>query len=287
MSFAFRAGRPLLAVLVLGASLMAMSVVSAPAHAQGPPPGMPSKPIVPPRPDRLPDGHPNWTGFWVPAGGMMEFDIGLGGTPPSPDGKPMPPPPSPFSDVPALKSPYAEQVAAFMRKAMETGEVPDPVAKCFPPGMPRMMVMVYGMELLQNPGQISITSEWQAATRRVWLDRKAHPSADELTPSYAGDSIGHWEGDTLVVDTIGVRDDVPLNYSGLKHSDKLRIVERFHSPQPGVLVVDFTTTDPDVFFEPWHHTEIYHYRPDLRLEEYVCLENNRNVGENGKATFTK
>jgi len=83
-------------------------------------------------------------------------------------------------------------------------------------GMPRMMGMIYGMELLQTPGQITMTSEWQDASRRVWLNRSQHPPADELDPTYAGDSIGHWQGDTLVVDTVGVREDVPLNFGAYR-----------------------------------------------------------------------
>ena len=149
-----------------------------------------------------------------------------------------------------------------------------------------MMGMVYGMEILQTPKIIAITSEWQAATRRVWLDLKAHPPADELDDTYAGHSIGRWEGDTLVVDTVGVRPDVGLDQSRLPHSPKMQIIERFIQTSPGVLEDQITIEDPDAFTAPWKQTRIYHYRPDLRMREYNCLDNNRNVDPvSGGAVF--
>jgi hypothetical protein len=245
-------------------------------------------PVVPPSPKRLPDGKPNWTGFWAPVGGLLDIDIGLGGVPAKPDA----PAGSenlrraPFSNYSALKSPYKEQLDKFRADAA-AGKVADPVALCFPPGMPRMMVMVYGMELLQTPGQITVTSEWQAASRRVWLNQRSHPSNNELDPTYAGHSIGHWEGDTLIVDTVGIREDVPVNYAGLPHSNRMHIVEKFTSKTPGLLTDEITIEDPDAFAAPWVEVETYRYRPDQHLEEYECLENNRNVGSKGEAIFSK
>lgn len=320
-----------LAALALGVSTIVVAIVGTTAVAQTAA-EVAKGPVVPPKPARLPDGYPNWTGFWVPTGGMLEHDIGLGGTPvvdgapatlpgqtsptagvgvalPPPPGAAPPPgavpppgaggPPSgglsngppaalaPFADFPPLKSPYKENLMAFMMKAMKTGEVSDPVARCLPPGMPRVMTMVYGMEILQTPKVIAITSEWQAENRRVWMDRKNHPPADELDPTYNGDSIGHWEGDTLVIDTVGVREDVPLNYTGLMHGPKLHIIERLTQTSPGILTDEFTIDDPDVFVKPWIHKETYRHRPDLRIQEYICEENNRNVGAEGEATFKK
>jgi len=245
-------------------------------------------PVIPPSPKRLADGRPNWTGFWVPSGGLLEIDIGLGGMPPKSERnvesvqqqKP------PFSGYSAIKSPYKEQLAKFMADAA-AGKVADPVALCFPPGMPRMMVMVYGMELLQTPGQVTITSEWQASSRRIWLNQKSHPKPDELDPTYTGHSIGRWEGDTLIVDTVGVREDVPVNYGGLPHSKNMHITEKFYSPSPGILKDEITIDDPEAFAAPWVEVETYRYRPDLHLEEYECLENNRNVGPQGEALFPK
>lgn len=274
----------LMFALVIAADL-ALGLVSMPTDAATAA-DVAKGPVVPPSPTRLPDGRPNWTGFWVPAGGLLEIDIGLGGTPSSkdaPSGSTLlrGPPLSKFSE---LKSPFKEQFAKLNADAA-SGKVSDPVALCFPPGMPRMMGMIYGMEFLQTPGQITVTSEWQAASRRIWLNRSTHPPAEELDPTYTGDSIGHWEADTLVVDTIGIREDVPLNFTGLPHSKNLHVVERFSSQKPGILTDQITIDDPDAFVSPWKEVETYRFRPDLHLEEYECLENNRNVGPQGEAVF--
>jgi hypothetical protein len=265
--------------LVLTAGVF-LALVGLPVAAQ-PPQAASEVKSVALSPVRLPDGHPNWTGFWIPPGGMLDVYRGPSGVTGVPAGNI----PRPRTDGLQLKSPYKEQYEAVQAEAAK-GPLPDPLALCFPPGMPRMMGMIYGMEILQTPNIISITSEWQAATRRVWMDLKSHPPAEELDDTYAGHSIGHWEGDTLVVDTVGVRKDVTLDQSRTPHSPKMHIVERFTQTGPGVLVDDMVVNDTDAFVAPIKQTRTYRYRPDLRLQEYTCLENNRNVDpDSGKATF--
>ncbi len=166
-------------------------------------------------------------------------------------------------DIPRLKSAYREMYDEALSKAA-AGELPDTVAACLPPGMPRMMTMICGMEILQTPKIISITSEWQAATRRIWMDLDEHPPLEEIDPSYTGHSIGRWEGDTLVVDTIGIREDVSLASGGLPHSPNVRIIERFTQVSPGVLVDEITIEDPDAFEAPWQYERSYVYKPGLR-----------------------
>ncbi|MGC4029574.1 MAG: hypothetical protein QM696_11915 [Steroidobacteraceae bacterium] len=244
----------------------------------------PEKPALP-QPARLADGKPNLTGFWTPVGGLMERNFGPGavaGPPRSTNGTQVP-----ASRHPPLKSPYKEKYET-VREASARGQVLyDPTALCLPPGMPRMMSAIYGMEILQTPGQITITGEWQAAQRRIWLDGRKQVDLDEVLPAYAGYSVGRWEGDTLVVDTIGVRDDVLIEQSGLPISDALRLTERIQlsKDEPGILVDEITIDDPKVFTEPWTRTFRYRYRPELNIQEYVCLENNRNVDSNGAPVF--
>jgi len=265
------------------AVVVALTLAAAgPAAAQFPSPPPEQLKGTPVTPARLPDGRPNWTGFWVTPNGLLETyrgPSGVTGQAPGANTRS-----TRRQDIPALKPPYDQRYAEALRKSA-AGEIPDLVAACFPPGMPRMMVMVYGMEILQTPKIISITSEWQAATRRIWMDQKEHPPADELDPTYMGDSIGHWEGDTLVIDTVGIREDVPLDFGQVPHSPNMKIKERFTQVSPGVLVDEITIDDPDVFKEPWKYKMVYLHRPGLRLKEYVCLENNRNVDENGQAVF--
>lgn len=263
--------------------VLALALVAGPAAAQSGRPRLRPEQIkaAPVVPARLPDGHPNWTGFWVPPGGLLDTyrgPSGIEGAPPNVNV------PVVRKDIPAMKSPYKEEYEATIKKAL-AGTVPDPVAACFPPGMPAMMGAVYGLEILQTPNIIAITSEWQAENRRIWMDLKKHPSGDDLDPSYAGNSIGHWEGDTLVVDTVGLRKDVSLDARYLPHSDKTRLIERFSQAAPGVLVDNMTVEDPDVFVTPWKYRLVYVHKPDFRLQEYSCLDNNRNVDAEGRTAF--
>jgi hypothetical protein len=250
---------------------------SAQAPAQPPAPPFVGKPVVP---ARMPDGHPNWTGFWVTPGGMLERDFGPSGVTGRNAGANVRRAPTGDSN---LKSPYKERFEAT-RAALDGGDAPDYGALCIPYGMPRMMGMIYGMEILQTPKTVAITSEFQGTTRRILMNVKAHPPEEELTNTYAGHSIGHWEGDTMVVDTVGIRDDVTIDGTR-PHSPMLRIVERFTQTSPGVLSDDMTIEDPDALIMPMKQTRTYHYRPDLTLGEFVC-DNNRNVDPTtGKSTF--
>ncbi len=231
---------------------------------------------TPTSPARLPDGHPNWTGFWSGAGGMLEvyrgpsFLVGQTGEVNTRSTR--------NKSIPPLK-PFYDKLYEERLKKSGAGELYDPVENCFPPGMPRTMGMVYGMEILQTPKIIAITSEWQAENRRIWMDLKEHPPEDELDPSFAGHSIGRWEGDTLVVETVGIREDVPLDFAFLPHSPKLKVTERFTEISPGVLVDEITVDDPELFADgrKWTYKHTYLHRPDLRLREFVCVENNRSV----------
>ncbi len=253
-----------------------------PAAAQLPAPALESLEGVALSPERLPDGRPNLTGFWVPPGGLLEVyrgPSGVTGLPAGPNNVPRV-----RRDIPEMKSPYKERYEQVVARAA-AAELGSSTALCLPQGMPAMMGAIYGLEILQTPKIIAITSEWQAFTRRVWMDLKEHPPADELDATYAGHSIGHWEGDTLVVDTVGIREDVPLDSTRIPHSPNAHLIERFTQFSPGVLVNDITIEDPEVFVTPWKYRYLYVYKPDLRLREYVCLENNRNVGPDGSAVF--
>jgi hypothetical protein len=268
------------AVAIASAALIILTGLCAPTLSE---PADKAAPAKGPSPARLPDGKPNWTGFWVPPGGLMDSYRGPGGL----DGAPIGANSGILKDptLPEMKPPYKEQYEQTLT-ALAKGPVPDKVALCYPPGMPGMMNMIYGMEILQTPKIIALTSEWQAASRRIWMDLKDHPPTEELDDSYAGHSIGHWEGDILVVDTVGLRADVPFQHQvPYLHSSKTRIVERFRQTAPDTLVDEMTVIDPEVFVKPWVKTYTYKYRPNLRMEEYVCLDNNRNVDDEGRQKF--
>jgi hypothetical protein len=104
-----------------------------------------------------------------------------------------------------------------------------------------------------------------------------HPKPQDLDPTYLGHQVGHWEGDTLVVDTVGLKASTWIDAAGIPHSDKLHVVERWRKISGGKqLEVLFTLEDPVAFTRPWTARRIFDWSPNIREMEYVCEENNRN-----------
>ncbi len=208
---------------------------------------------------------PDWTGIYEREGGIL-FDpaVRVGG-----------------KLTPPLTPAFQKKYDAIMAAAAAGTPMADPGALCLPAGMPRIMVMTYPMEVISKPGQVTIIAEWAGQIRRVFTDGRGHPPDPD--PTYQGHSIGHWEADTLVIDTIGVRGDTVFDSSGLGHSDKMTVKERMRMVAPGVLEDQITVTDPETFTRPWTVTRRYkRAAPDLQIMEYVCQENNRNpVGADG------
>jgi len=157
-------------------------------------------------------------------------------------------------------------------KAMQAGNPPlDSVSKCLAFGLPRFMTMP--LEILQTPGQLTLNLGVLHDIRRVYIDGRGHtPDADS---SFSGDSVGHWEGDTLVVETIALRGGT-LDRGGIPFSDKLKVVERFRRTAPNKIEDKMTLVDPEAFQEPFQFTRTYTQMPaGSRFEEYIC-ENNRD-----------
>ena len=160
----------------------------------------------------------------------------------------------------------------------------DPTAACLPQGMPRIMTMTYPMEVLMNELQVNIFAEWNGQTRRIYTDGRPLPPDDEVDVTYNGYSVGRWEGDVLVADTIGMRGDTNLEASGLPHSDALRVRERIWLADDNTLKDEITLIDAKAFTKPWTVTKSYRRaKPGAELIEYVCLENQRNpVNDKGE-----
>src|SRR2546421_1169769 len=209
---------------------------------------------------------------------------GQRGTPAPAGQRATPPPPTrsaPTGDLsngraanaPALTPEYMAKWEIIRKSRMSGSYEYDPIANCLPPGMPQMMSMAYGMEIMQSKDRITFFSEWQDAMRRVYLDgRKASQKVLD-DPTYAGYSTGHWEGDTLVVDTVALRDDTQLDTFS-PHSDQLTVRERIRFIAPGVLEDHITATDPKALVEP--HVMVRTHRkvspPSDELREFSCAE---------------
>ena len=153
----------------------------------------------------------------------------------------------------------------------------DNIANCLPPGMPAMMGMAYGMEVMQNESKITFFSEHQDALRRVWLDGREASQAILNDPTYAGYSTGHWEGDTLVIDTVAITTKSFIDSSS-PHSDRMTVHERIRQVGPDILEDQITVRDPVALEEPWQITRTYRRAaaPDDELREFACAEGLRD-----------
>ena len=169
----------------------------------------------------------------------------------------------------------AEYMAKFKKveASRESGsEETEPEANCLPPGMPYVAQAQYGLEIVHGRDKIAFFSEWMDAYRRVYLDGRKPPA--DLEPSYFGYSTGHWEGDTLVVETVGLRDDSVLDRYGSPHSDATRITERIRLINPNQLEDKLTVYDSKAFTKPWEYS--WTYRRAMpgndELHENTCTE---------------
>jgi hypothetical protein len=165
---------------------------------------------------------------------------------------------------------------AFMARAVaEAAGRPryDPNADCQPSGLPRVLTAPYPHEIIQTPNEVIFAVEVMHTFRIVHLNGK-HP--DHFEPGHFGHSIGHWEGDTLVIDTVGFAKQTQIDEAGTLHSEKMHLIQRIKKVND-TLEVEFTIDDPGAFTKPWTAKRVWGWRPDVRFAEYVCEENNRNV----------
>jgi hypothetical protein len=168
--------------------------------------------------------------------------------------------------------PWAEKV---YQQHKDTISRDDPEARCLPPGVPRMTTTPYPFRIVQTPGLTIIVYEGGAHVwRQIFTDGRAH--SEDPNPSWLGESIGHWEGDTFVVDTIGFNGKTWLDEAGLPTTESLHVIERFRRPDFGHLETENTIDDPKAYTKPWSFTT----HPIMlkgELMEYICQENNRDV----------
>jgi hypothetical protein len=182
-----------------------------------------------------------------------------------------------------MKAEYAKTYEA--RRAAEAAATKrgEPLATaavgCVPYGMPSMMsVAVYPIEIIQTPKQITIVAEAFSEVRRIYMDKPQLP-IDEVPPGYYGRSVGRWEGDTLVVDTVGIKPSV--QYQRMPHSDQMRITERIRIIAPNILHDQITIQDPVVLDKPYTYTLAYRRLPEYEMVEFVCDNNREYVDEQG------
>ena len=174
--------------------------------------------------------------------------------------------------------------AEARRKELQAkaGNVQDSqAANCLPPGMPGIMGQPYPMEFLLTPGKVTIVIEAYQQVRHIYTDGRPLPKDPD--PKFHGTSIGRWEGDTLVVETIGFSPLTELARN-VPHSGMMRIVERFRLTEPDTMTIETTITDPGVLTAPYASSRTLRRHRDWTIAEYICEENNRNfMDQTGKA----
>jgi hypothetical protein len=163
---------------------------------------------------------------------------------------------------------------------LKDGSITDAARKyCVPDGLPRVLATPYPFEIIQAPpGQVTIIHELNHQIRVVALD-KPMPDAKELTtfPFYNGHSVGHFEGDTLVIETAGFNEKTFIDATGAPHSDEMRTTERIRRISPTQLEDVITIHDPEYYSADWQTRFVYTLRNDVRLEDYVCGEPHRDL----------
>ena len=213
--------------------------------------------------------HPDLTGVW----GIYRGDRGA-------DPKLAPPAAGPLVLKPEYAKPYEARRAAEAESNQRGEQLANASVQCVPYGVPNMMsVAVYPVEMIQTPSQVTIISEAFSEVRRVYLDRP-QASPDDVAPGYYGRSVGRWEGDALVVDTIGIKTAV-AGYRGMPHSEKMHITERFKLMAPDILHDQITIEDPVVLEKPVAYTLGYKRTPKYEMVEFVCDNNREYVDEKG------
>jgi len=208
---------------------------------------------------RLADGTPNL--------GTLEDGLGMWGRGPGPmvAGADYPLP----DEVPF--KPWSRAIYDYRQ---ETLAKDDPHVRCAPPGGPRQFAVPFGLQLVQVPhmNKIFILS---GGSTRPW--REIHMNSEHpeyVNPSYFGHSVGHWEDDTLVVDTIGFNERFWIHREGYPHTESLHLIERISRPKMDTLRYEVTLDDPEAYTAPWSAVWTKTWEPGVEFIEYFCQDNN-------------
>src|SRR5882672_2798450 len=173
--------------------------------------------------------------------------------------------------------------SSFGSRAVPLAETNDPIYRnCSPPGFPRIFLHPFPMQIVQVPGEVIMLFEWDSVRHQIFTDGRPHDAA--LGPSWMGDSIGHWEGDVLVVDTVNFNDKTWLDRMGHPHSDALHVVERIRRMNHNHLVDDMTIEDSKAYTKPWSAQLDFLLRPTWTLGEQFCEDQESFLGIEKKET---
>jgi hypothetical protein len=244
-------------VLAQPAGAAAPPAARAAAPARGGPPAQ--TPVVTGDPTRrdidVPADVPNISGSWTP----LTFFRTI---------KPVDGSATPF--LPWAKTFFLNRAAAEAK-----GEpIFDPNANCLPSGVPRVLPTPYPYDIVQTPDVIMIGIEVMHSFRIIHMDGKPMPA--DFKPSYLGYSRGRWDGDVLIIETTGLNGYTQIDEEGRPKSSALKVTERWVKVAPDMIENTYTIDDPKTYKRPWTARAQYKWAPNLRFNEYICEENNRN-----------
>jgi hypothetical protein len=222
---------------------------------------------------RLTNGKPDFTGIWHTArripcspdlGKFIDCGSEIGGSPLAlnlgldmPDGLP-----------------YRPEAAALVRQRKADQGVDDPHVRCLPDNPPRPWVMPHLLKAVHTPKLLVLLYEVNAMYRQIFIDGRPLPA--DMNPSWNGYSTAKWEGDTLVVQTAGFRDDLWIDMGGSPMSEAAKMTERIRRPNFGTLELEITVDDPRTYTRPWTVKMVQGIELDTELIDEVCLENEKS-----------
>ena len=250
------------------------------------------KPILDGPTPKTADGKPDLSGVWEYRGlGAGRGGPGAAGAPPA--AAPPPPPtaqgasqglgprprgPNQFFNIGSTVPgglPFTPWAAELRKQRASENNKDNPDAHCLPLGLMQLHTHPQPRKIIQNPNVIVILYEAQGGIRQIFTDGRPLPKPD-VQPWWYGYSVGHWEGDTLVVETTGFRDDVWLDVEGSPLTNTGKMTERFRRPNYGTLEMAITVEDPKAYTKPWTVNISQRIYPDQELIEFICNENDRS-----------
>jgi hypothetical protein len=253
--------------LQLGAQWFSYPTVGIPRLANG-------KPNVHAPTPRTADGKPDLSGIWL-AGNALPCPAELRDGEDCIEKIPLSHEAVDFASNLPGGLPYQPWAAALVKQRVADLSKDDPHARCMPPNFPRAFAFPHLQKMIQIPGLLVILDEFNASYRQIFTDNRPFP--EDPQPSWNGYSSGKWEGDTLVVQSIGFRDDLWLDMKGNPMTSAAKVTERFRRPNYGSLEIEVTVNDPKAYTKPWTITLKQAIQVDTELADEICLENEKSV----------
>lgn len=262
-------------------ALLAIAMV--PAMAQWPdyptgnvPRDADGKPLLDAPAPRASDGKPDLSGIWSyrGRGGPTARDTPVeldDGAPPLANFRNI------GQDFPGGELPLRPVARELLNTRIAENSYGNPDAHCLPLGLMQLHTHPQPRKMIQTPKLIVMLFEAQAGVRQIFLDGRPLPDDPDLQPWWYGYSVGHWEGDELVVETVGFRDDVWLDIDGNPLTSEGKMTERYRRTSYGTMEIDVTVEDPGVYTEPVTVRVIQRIMPDTDLIEFICTENDRSA----------